>query len=66
MLKHGDVYLAYPLRDDHSATKDIKARIENAAHIADRQGLTRVVTCLSLAMHILEEEEKKDRCGSRA
>ena len=63
MLKRGDVSLAFPMTEGLSApkdiaTKDIKERIQNASHIAGEQGLKRVVSCLSLAMHILEEEEK--------
>lgn len=58
MLKRGEVKLAISLTEGRSATTDIKERIQNAAHIADGQGLKRVVSCLSLAMHILEEEEK--------
>lgn len=58
MLKRGSVYLAVPMREGLSTTNEIKERIQNASQIANRQGLERVVTCLSLAMHILEEEEK--------
>jgi hypothetical protein len=58
MLKHSNDSLAFSLTESPSATKDIKERIRNASHIADGQGLKRVVSCLSLAMHILEEEEK--------
>ena len=65
MSKRGDVYLAVPLTECHSSTKDIKERIQVASHIADGQGLKRVVTCLALALHILEEEEKdRSRSGS--
>lgn len=64
MLKHDDVCLVVPFTEGLSATRDIKEQIQNAAHIADEQGLERVVTCLSLAMHILEEEEK-NRIRSR-
>ncbi|GBE42364.1 hypothetical protein BMS3Bbin10_00425 [bacterium BMS3Bbin10] len=58
MSKRGEVYLAVPLTECHSATKEITERIQIASHMADRQGLKRVVSCLALAIHILEEEEK--------
>lgn len=65
MSKRSDVYLAVPTTKGHSATNEIRERIQIASRIANRHGLKQVVACLALAIHLLEEEEKDwDKSGA--